>query len=304
MEQKGNKNGNPDLHEKALEAYNDVFADIVNVVLFEGKNEVAENELRDANGNTTYWGNGSLRGQSRDVAKFWKNARICIAYFGFENQTWPDPDMPLRVIGYDGAAYRGQLFYVKGKNGKRKMNRRPRYPVITVVLYFGYKTRWTGARRLTEVIKNIPEGLKPFVNDYEAHVVEVAWMTDEELERLTSDFRIVADFFVQKRKNGNYAPSERQMLHVRETLGLLSAVTGDGRFEDTMVGEEGEEVPKTMCEVLDRIENRGRKEGRKEGRVAEYVDLRREDGYSAERIVQGLMERFQLTRQQAKECLK
>lgn len=54
------------------------------------------------------------------------------------------------------------------------------------------------ARRLTEVIKNIPEGLKPFVNDYEAHVVEVAWMTDEELERLSSDFRIVADFFVQK----------------------------------------------------------------------------------------------------------
>ena len=64
-----------------------------------------------------------------------------------------------------------------------------------------------------------------------------------------------------------------------------------------------------MCEVLDRIENRGIRKGRQEGiregerqgRVAEYVALRREDGYGVEAIIQGLMKRFQLTNEQAAE---
>ena len=37
-----------DITEKMLEAYNDVFADIVNVLLFDGKREVGEDELADA----------------------------------------------------------------------------------------------------------------------------------------------------------------------------------------------------------------------------------------------------------------
>ena len=133
------------------------------------------------------------------------------------------------------------------------------------------------------------------------------------MEKFTSDFKIVADFFVQMRKNGRYVPVKREMIHVSETLGLLSAITGDKRFEGTMELEEGEEEPKTMCEVLDRIENRGIRKGRREGRqegiregerqgrVAEYIALRREDGYGIEAIIQGLMKRFQLTNEQAAE---
>ena len=42
-----NENGGQDPHEKSLEAYNDVFADIVNAVLFEGRAMVSEDELED-----------------------------------------------------------------------------------------------------------------------------------------------------------------------------------------------------------------------------------------------------------------
>ena len=34
---------------------------------------------------------------------------IRIACIGFENQTEPDADMPLRVYSYDGAEYKAQL---------------------------------------------------------------------------------------------------------------------------------------------------------------------------------------------------
>ena len=40
--------GEKDITEKTLEAYNDVFADIINVLLFNGKQVVKENELEDA----------------------------------------------------------------------------------------------------------------------------------------------------------------------------------------------------------------------------------------------------------------
>ena len=316
-DKKEREGGERDLHEKTLEAHNDVFADIINATLFDGRPEVSANELRDASVSSAYWGNGRIRGQNRDVAKYWSKGEARTARFGLENQTDSDPEMPFRTIGYDGASYRDQLYFIKGKNGKRRINRNSRYPVVTLVLYFGYKRRWTGPRRLTEALRNVPEGLKPFVNDYETRVMEVAWMSDEQLEKFTSDFRIVADFFVQMRKNGRYVPVKREMIHVSETLGLLSAITGDKRFEGTMELKEGEEEPKTMCEVLDRIENRGirkgrqegrregiregRREGERQGRVAEYVALRREDGYGVEAIIQGLMKRFQLTNEQAAE---
>ena len=111
---------------------------------------------------------------------------------------------------------------------------------------------------------------------------------------------LVADYFVQMRKNGTYLPTKQEMIHVGETVGLLSAITGDKRFEKVMDLEEGEEEPKTMCEILDRVENRGRREGR----VVEYIALRSEDGYSAENILQGLMERFHLTKKQAVEYMR
>ena len=37
--------GEKDITEKTLEAYNDVFADIINVLLFDGKQVVRENEI-------------------------------------------------------------------------------------------------------------------------------------------------------------------------------------------------------------------------------------------------------------------
>lgn len=80
------------------------------------------------------------------------------------------------------------------------------------------------------------------------------------MDLFQSDFRIVADYFVQKQKNGDYIPGSREIRHVQETLQLLSVMTGDHRFEEAYHnGKEG--GPRTMCDVLDRVENKGREEG-------------------------------------------
>ena len=43
-----------DITEKHLEAYDDVFADIVNVLLFDGQRRVRPDDLRDTKARTLY----------------------------------------------------------------------------------------------------------------------------------------------------------------------------------------------------------------------------------------------------------
>ncbi len=242
-----------DSSEKILEAYNDVFSDIVNVLLFDGEEVLKPDELEDQTPRSYYKTDGRLHEIERDVAKRWKKEQIRVACIGLENQTGIDPDMPLRVIGYDGAEYRGQLL----------TEQKTRYPVVTLVLYFGHKKHWDKPTSLLDCM-NVPEKFRPFVNDYKINLFEIAYLSHEQVSRFQSDFRIIADYFVQKREKDDYTPSAQEIRHVQETLQLLSVMTGDHRFEETY-NEQQEGGINNMCEVLERIENRGIQIGMQRG---------------------------------------
>ncbi len=254
-----------DMTEKALEAFNDVFADIVNNLLFQGRKRILEEDLEQGRERSVYRGEKSLREQERDTSKYWKKHNIRIAYIGLENKTDAEDDMPLRVIGYDGAAYRDQIAYQTDETGKRRKTR-DRYPVVTLVLYFGYKKHWDKARTLYEALReNMDADLMPFVNDYRISLFEIAWLTDEQVAGFQSDFGIVADYFVQMRKTGTYTGSVTDVRHMREVLQLLSTLTDDAGFLDTITDAGKGDEPENMSEALDRIENRGRKLGIAQG---------------------------------------
>ena len=88
-----------DVTQKILESYNDVFADIVNVLLFDGEQVIAPDELEDQAPRAYYKADGRVREIERDVAKRWKKGNIRVACVGFENQTQADPE---REKGADG----------------------------------------------------------------------------------------------------------------------------------------------------------------------------------------------------------
>ena len=167
--------GEKDITEKTLESFNDVFADIINVLLFHGKRVVTEDSLTPAAERSFYKADGKLREQERDTAKYWKDINIRIAVFGVENETEPEDDMPLRVIGYDGVSYRDQISYEIDEKGRRRLNRHPRYPVVTLVLYFGTK-HWNKPLTLYDSLDTMPEELRPYVNDYKINLFEIAWV--------------------------------------------------------------------------------------------------------------------------------
>ena len=85
---KGGHMGEKDMAEKLLEDYPDVFADIVNVLLFDGKQEVRSEELAQSGLRSQFKADsGRMHEEERDVAKYWmKNGRIA-ALIGLENQT-------------------------------------------------------------------------------------------------------------------------------------------------------------------------------------------------------------------------
>ena len=120
---------------------------------------------------------------------------------------------------------------------------------MTFVLYFGTEYRWYGKKNIKALL-DIPKELEPYVNDYRIHVVNVAWLSDEQIELFQSDFKVVARFFSNKRKRINSIQDETVIRHVDEVLKLLSVMTGDHRYEAYPHENAKDEVHR-MCEVLD-----------------------------------------------------
>ena len=242
--------GEKDIAEKNLEAFNDVFADIVNVLLFKGNKLMKEKDLESAVKDSMFKANGKIHQQERDVSKFWKNGEIRISILGFENQTNPDKDMPLRVISYDGASYKQQLLDKKAKQ---------RYPVATIVLYFGTKEKWSTPKNLFGCF-NVPEELKPFVNDYKINVFNIAWLSNKTIDMFQSDFKIVAKYFQTVRLKRDYKGSNEEIKHVDALLKMLSALTGDNSFEEVYNVGNLKKGGVTMCDVVEKIKAEGKEE--------------------------------------------
>lgn len=62
--------GQKDIAEKTLEAYNDVFADIMNGIIFKGEHIVKEEDLQEAATASVFNTGKKLHGQDRDVSKY------------------------------------------------------------------------------------------------------------------------------------------------------------------------------------------------------------------------------------------
>lgn len=247
--------GTKDITEKHLEELNDVFADIVNVLLFDGEQLVKENELETDTTKTMFKANGEIHEQERDVSKIWKNGEIRLSILGLENQTVQDADMPLRVISYDGASYKQQ--YLDKGNKKR-------YPVVTLVLYFGTNDVWFTKQSLYECFENVPEKLMPYVNNYKINVFNIAWLSEEQISLFKSDFKCIAEFLRTQRLNEEYYGSKEKLLHANETLKLFTALMGDDSFEKVYNENNSNEGGPNMCDVVERIINKGRAEGQQQ----------------------------------------
>lgn len=261
-----------DIAEKTFIALNDVFADIFNVLVFKGKQIVTADSLEDIMSISQYKADDEkLHEQERDTFKLWKGRGINLILAGMENQTQPDKDMPFRIISYDGASYRSQLLKRKEKINDGQVQLvaiKERYPVITLVLYFGSEP-WKYSTSLIDCFEpelandEVSVILKNYISDYKVNLFDIPRLTPEEVKLFKSDFRIVADYFVNSCNKDDYEPDSMIITHVDEFLKLMKVLTGDSRYEElcSSFTEFERQGGISMCKVLDARERKGLEKG-------------------------------------------
>lgn len=216
--------GTKDTTQKRLEDFEDIFADISNVLLYDGEDVIKENELETITAKDTYTVEKQIHEVERDVAKRWKHHSLHISLIGLENQTDPDYKMPMRVICYDGASYRAQLNAEESKKT---------YPVITLVLYMGTEKRWTAPKQLTDCFK-YDERLGKFISNYTINVVELAWLSDEQIMKFKTEFRNFVELLRDTRLGRKPQYSPIQLKHVHELLQLMRVMSGNDEYEQLL----------------------------------------------------------------------
>ena len=265
--EKGGQLGEKDILEKKLLMFNDVFADFVNGIMFDGKDVVKEDELVDLSGWSHYKGDDSKhRFQDREVVKLWKKENVVISLIGIENQDVPDEDMVFRVISYDGASYRTQL--VEKERRKRKKETEningkvDIFPVITFVIYYGeedWKHETTLHKRL-----NLDSELKHYVSDYSINLIDLKKLSEDDINKFKKDFKLIADYMV---KGSKHKADRIDLNHPEEVSELILRLTGEELPFEVECEEGGKNMEKFFEPMFERAEARGEARGRAEGKT-------------------------------------
>lgn len=285
--------GQKDKAEKLLEDYPDVFADIINVLIYDGKQVIRPEELLETKVKSQYKAaDDTLHEQERDILKVWKKGEDYKIIFGIENQTSADQTMSFRIMGYDGASYRSQLL-------DSEENQKELCKVKTLVLYFGNK-RWNVSKELKDTF-NKTCNIKDTSDNYKINVFEIAYLTEKQINMFQSDFGIIADYFVKRRKGCKTIENHKPIRHVDEMLKFMQIFAEDNRFLklDIKKDEKGEV---TMCTILDAAINKGIAQG-ETLKLIMLVQKKMKKGKSMSKIADDL-EEDEIVISPIYECLK
>ena len=273
-----------DISQKRLEEYNDLFVDIFNNIIFGGKQVLEEEGLSKVPTESYIRGSdGKMHENRRDIHKSYKGKNVYRLVCGIENQSQTDNTMPERVMGYEYAAYESQIQEIIEQNKKQKKpafakrihGRQKLVPVITGVLYFGNK-KWDGPMCLHDMLQFPDEEediIKPMVANYHMNLIQVSRLSAEVRGRMTSDFRLIADYLACRRsakKLVKFMKDNKYVIkHPEAFLDLMSEISGDNKYKiikENILEEEREGM--TMCVIADKLVNQGIQQGIQQGVLA------------------------------------
>ena len=256
--------GRKDTLTKEYMADNHIFADAFNYFMFDGKNVIkAENlrELDSAEFTVPYGMNGKLLPvqKDRDVLKMasmkYDDSAVYLL-LGIENQSEIHYAMPVKNMMYDAIRYAKQVDetakanrkHLKAKTGEFSEMTSGEYlsgfrkgdrliPVITVVIYFGADP-WDGPTRLHEMFSESSETVLSMVSDYKLNLIAPAHMTKDEMNKLTTELREVLLFVKYSKDKTQLAKlleDDDGFKHLdRKTAQLISVLTNsDFKVEES-----------------------------------------------------------------------
>ena len=278
---------------------NEQFADLFNAILFGGEQVISPDELEDADTEESsileHREYAESIKASRDSIKICKKSLthgVEFVMLGLESQEHIHYAMPMRVMGYDYGTYKKQYDRnakkYQTKNGMTddeylsRMKQTDRFtPVITVVVYYG-DNPWDGATTLHGML-NIPDKMKPFVNDYKMLLVE-ARQNNLLFHNMTNIaffdmLKVVLNKSITKDEARKKAAEYALIHNVDKTVVMTIAGATNCKIDYNALYKE-EDI--SMNTLFDVIENDGIMKGKAEGKAEGIIEGK------AEGIIEGI----------------
>lgn len=294
---------------------NEQFADLFNAVLFGGEQVISPDELEDADTEESsileHREYAESIKASRDSIKICKKSLthgVEFVMLGLESQEHIHYAMPMRVMGYDYGTYKKQYDSnakkYQTKNGMTddeylsRMKQADRFtPVITVVVYYG-DNPWDGATTLHGML-NIPDKMKPFVNDYKMLLVE-ARQNDLIFHNMTNIaffdmLKVVLDKSITKNEAKEKVIKYAIEHNVDKTVVMTVAGATNRKIDYHALSKKGDV---TMCTLFDEIEKEGMIKG-----IQALIESLQEMEIPYNKTQNQLMVKFSLSEDTAQEYM-
>ena len=258
--------GEKDHTQKMLIGCRDVFAELINVLVYSGENVVNEADLLAGPTESLYIeADKQTHQQLRDCSMYELHNGEIHALYNLENQSTIDAYMPLRCVGYDGAAYRSQC--------NDRKNTYKTYPVFTFVLNWNTKP-WNKATSILEALHFKPNpAAYPYFNNSKMPVFNMCFLSKDVREKFQGDLRIILDYLCDRE---SLLKRNQTMKHPEEVIRMLHALTGDDQYLNsiplfTSPAKKGES---TVCDLINSYYNEGHNTGLIEGRNSGLIEGR------------------------------
>ena len=311
-----------DTEGKLYLSNNKYFADAFNFYLYEGREVIKEEELKelDTTGVVAPFGNDARVPvqRYRDVFRIWNammDDNAIYVLLGAELQDKVHYGMPVKDGLYDMIGYSKQIeelrkSYKKNENptvgqtddgkiavedGKLRVKLTSEeflsgmrkgdklIPIITLVVYLG-DNEWDGPRSLHDMLEFKDEGLRRFVPDYRINLFSPTDMEDESFECFHTSLGFAMKVLKYQRNNADRVIEENGHKSIdRDTAVFLNNVASlNLEFEEEEGGID-------MCLAM---EKRSQKD-----KVTGAIEAYRDCGNSEEDIVSRVVEKFNVTRE-------
>ena len=264
------------------------FADIINAMLFEGKDVIHADELLLCDSDETiyfvYENRINVMERRRDILMHATVNGIPV-YIGLEIQSTINYSMPYRLLLYDTMTYHLQYKMI---DRDHREHFRPT-GVMSTVLYSGDRT-WHQPHSLLDRIL-VPEPLKGLMNTWKGNIhdikeIDVELLRNEKVKSLVSAVQTIYRW-------NKDTSTIKELVLSKEVAIVVAVMTNSEELVIRIEKEEREEVD--MCQVLEEFklesEMRGLERGLKQGKIQTIVNqLKSKFGFVSKELIMKIEE--------------
>ena len=260
------------------------FADIINAMLFEGKDVIHANELLLCDSDETiyfvYENRINVMERRRDILMHATVNGIPV-YIGLEIQSTINYSMPYRLLLYDTMTYHLQYKLI---DKDHREHFRP-MGVMSTVLYSGDRT-WHQPHSLLDRIL-VPEPLKGLMNTWKGNIhdikdINVEFLRNEKVKSLVSAVQTIYRW-------NKDTSTIKELVLSKEVAIVVAVMTNSEELVIRIEKEEREEVD--MCQVLEEFKLESEMRGLKQGKIQTIVNqLKSKFGFVSKELIMKIEE--------------